>query len=78
MIDVTATATEYASAHATNITARPAPTQVAATGVRHYGLTFDNISENGKPLSRANANIMREIEVTVAKPQMYCATKIKP
>ena len=60
----------------TNSTARVAPVQIAATGVRYFGLTFDRAPSRGRPPSRAKAKIMREAEVTVARPQRNCATKI--
>ena len=51
---------------------RIAPVQIAATGVRYVGLTLASAAEPGSPPSRANAKIMREADVTVARPQRSC------
>src|SRR6476620_3494448 len=53
----------------TNSTESAAAVQIAATGVRNCGLTFESAVEPGRPRSRANAKIMRGAEVTVASPQ---------
>ena len=45
-----------------------APLQIAAVGVRRVGETRASCVENGRPPSRANAYIMRDADVTVAKP----------
>jgi hypothetical protein len=50
---------------------------MAATGVKNLGETVDKILEpSGKPSSRANANITRLADVTVARPQRNCAIKM--
>jgi len=43
--------------------------QMAATGVFHLGDTRLSAREAGSPPSRAKAYIMREVEVTQARPQ---------
>ena len=53
----------------TNSTDSTAPVQIAATGVRYFGLTLASAVEPGRPPSRENAKIMRDAEVTVARPQ---------
>lgn len=51
--------------------------QIAATGVRNPGLTVASGRETpGMPPSREKAKSMREAEVTVARPQSHCETKI--
>src|SRR5260370_37855630 len=57
-------------------TARVAAVQIAATGVRNFGLTLFSALEPGRPSSRENAKIMREAEVTVARPHRNCEAKI--
>ncbi len=68
-------ATEISDEPQTNRTESTAAVQIAATGVRYFGLTFDSAPEAGRPPSREKAKIMREAEVTVARPQSSCATK---
>jgi hypothetical protein len=53
----------------TNRKARVAPVQIAVLGVRWAWLTFFRKLEPTKPSSRAKAKIMRDAEVTVARPQ---------
>src|SRR3989344_3914804 len=60
----------------TNSTASVAPVQMAATGLRKVGETEARALEQGRPPSRENAKIMRETEVTVARPQSTCEMKI--
>src|SRR6201987_4845982 len=60
----------------TNRTARIEAVQIAAFGVRWTGLTFFRKLEPTRPSSRAKAKIMREAEVTVARPHRNCETKI--
>ncbi len=60
----------------TNSTARVAPVQMAATGVRCFGETEASALEAGRPPSRAKAKIIRETEVTVARPQSICEMKM--
>ena len=67
-------ATETSEEPHTNSTESTAPVQIAATGVRYFGLTLASAVEPGRPPSRENAKIMREAEVTVASPQRSCAT----
>src|SRR5262245_29149367 len=47
--------------------------QIATTGVRKRGWTRRSAREAGSPPSRANAKVIREADVTVARPQRYCA-----
>ena len=56
--------------------AMPATAQMATEGVRDVALTRRTNLEAGKPPSRANANAMREAEVSAARPQRYWATAI--
>lgn len=51
------------------------PVQIAATGVRYFGLTFDSAFDAGRPPSREKAKIMRETEVTVARPHSHWLTR---
>src|ERR1700688_2589590 len=60
----------------TNSTEATAPAQIAALGVRCRGDTRASDLEKGRPPSRAKANIMREREVTVARPHSTCARKM--
>ena len=61
----------------TNSTERIAAVQIAATGVRCFGLTVDSAFERrATPPSREKAKSMREADVTVARPHSHCATKI--
>src|SRR6478735_2510728 len=60
----------------TNRTDRIEPVQMAATGVRYCGLTFERALEAGRPPSRENAKIMRDTDVTVARPHSHWLTKI--
>ena len=53
---------------------RSAPVQIATRGVRNAALTRRSAFEPGRPPSRANANAIRDAEVTVASPHRYCAT----
>src|SRR5690349_21844003 len=46
---------------------------MAATGVRQVGDTCFQAEEPGRPPSRANAKIMREVEVRPASAQMKLA-----
>ena len=56
----------------TNSTDEDRAVQIAATGVRYFGLTFASALEAGRPPSREKAKIMREQTVTVARPQRNC------
>ena len=67
-------ATETSDEPQTNSTESTAPVQIAATGVRYVGLTLASAAEPGRPPSREKAKIMREAEVTVARPHSSCAT----
>ena len=42
---------------------------MAATGVRHVGLTRFRTDEAGRPPSREKAKIMRDVEVRQARAQ---------
>ncbi len=50
---------------------------MAATGVRNCGLTLASAFDAGRPLSREKAKIMRDSEVTVARPQRNCERKMR-
>src|SRR5262245_35138414 len=64
--------------YAVNKTAAADTPQIATGGVRNRGETCRTARENGSPPSRANANAIRDAEVTVASPQRYCATTAPP
>ena len=49
----------------TKRTERTALVQIAATGVRYFGLTLASAEEPGSPPSREKAKIIRDAEVTV-------------
>src|SRR3954471_5972332 len=49
-----------------------AESQTAADGDFGRGMIARNRLENGNPPSRAKANVMREQEVSAARPQRYC------
>ena len=53
-----------------------AAVQIAATGVRKLACTRLSVAEAGRPPSRAKAKIMREADVTVARPQMNWLMKM--
>src|ERR1700719_442788 len=52
--------------------------QIAWTGVLRVSLTFLHRLDNGIPLSRASAKMMRETEVNAAKPQNHIAEIVNP
>ena len=68
-------ATDTSDEPHTNNTESTALVQIAATGVRYFGLTLASAGEPGSPPSREKAKIMRDAEVTVARPHSSCATK---
>ncbi|MCY1446049.1 hypothetical protein D9M71_625950 [compost metagenome] len=49
---------------------------MAATGVRWAGETDASALDAGRPPSRAKAKIIRDTDVTVARPQRICDTKM--
>ena len=49
--------------------ASTAVVQIALVGVFHFGDTLRSVAEAGSPPSREKANIMREVDVTQARPQ---------
>ena len=54
-----------------------AAVQIAATGVRNLGLTFEtHLEMSGRPPSREKAKIIRDAEVTVAKPHRNWAIRM--
>src|SRR5438477_12322069 len=68
----------YTGVYAVNATAAAATPQTATGGVRNRGDTHRTACENGSPPSRANANAIRDADVTVASPHRYWATTAPP
>src|SRR2546428_13577195 len=64
---------EYAPDHAAHRGAMAAEIQTATWGLRYRGETLARCRENGNPPSRAKANSMRELEVTLDRPQNHIA-----
>lgn len=64
---------EYTGVDTVNNIAAMETSQMATGGVRNVGDTHRTQDEAGRPPSRANAKAMRDAEVTVARPQKYCA-----
>src|SRR5262245_4148468 len=73
-ITQTAVMVEYTGEYTLNSTAAIATPQMATGGVRYFGETCRTHRDAGRPPSRANANAIRDAEVTVANPHRYCAT----
>ncbi len=57
-----------------NRTERIEPVQMAATGVRYFGLTLASVLRPEALVAR-EGKIMRERDVTVARPQRNCEMK---
>ncbi len=64
----------YTFVYAVNATAAAATPHTATGGVWNRGDTQRTAAWNGIPPSRANANAIRDADVTVASPHRYCAT----
>src|SRR5260370_32405377 len=68
-----ATIAEYAPDQSATASAAAAETQTATCGLLKRGETEASAAEKGSPPSRANANSMRELEVTLERPQNHIA-----
>src|SRR6218665_3960841 len=69
-----AASAEKAGEYRVAATEQPAPSQMAATGVRQRALTWRQMPHPGNPPSRAKAKIIRDAEVSPASAQMKLAT----
>src|SRR5947208_12648996 len=69
---------EYTGEYTVNRTAAADTPQTAAGGERNRGDTCRTSRDAGSPPSRANANAIRDAEVTVASPHRYWATTAPP
>src|SRR3984957_19358235 len=58
--------------------AKAEDSHIAWPGVLRVSLTFLHSLDNGIPLSRASAKMMRETEVKAAKPQNHIANIVNP
>src|SRR5215217_6033471 len=63
----------YASAHSATTPEPATDTQTATAGLRKRGDTWASHFDAGRPLSRAKANSMRELDVTEDRPQNHMA-----
>ena len=72
-ITLTDVIVEYTGVYSVKAIASMHVSQIAVTGTCRVGLTCRIFVENGSPPSRANANITRDADVTVASPHRYCA-----
>ena len=68
-----ATIAEYASDHRATRNAIDAEVQTAKWGLRNRGETEASLCANGSPPSRAKAKSMRELDVTLERPQNHIA-----
>src|SRR5438045_202157 len=68
-----ATIAEYASDHRATRNAIDAEVQTAKWGLRNRGDTEASLCANGSPPSRAKAKSMRELDVTLERPQNHMA-----
>src|SRR5438270_13843199 len=74
----TAVMVEYTGVYAAKATAAADTPQTATGGVRNRGDTCRTRRDAGSPPSRANANAIRDADVTVASPHRYWATTAPP
>src|SRR5229473_128931 len=70
---LSATMAEYASDQSATSSAAAAEVQIAKCGLRKRGVTDESCGEKGRPPSRAKAKSMRELEVTLERPQNHIA-----
>src|SRR5258708_39700135 len=70
---LSATIAEYAPDQSATASAAAAETQTATCGLLKRGEREASAAEKGSPPSRANANSMRELEVTLERPQNHIA-----
>src|SRR6266516_6670064 len=68
-----ATIAEYASDQRATSSAIDAEVQTAKWGLRNRGETDASFCANGRPPSRAKANSIRELDVTLESPQNHIA-----
>src|SRR5258708_2961248 len=73
-----ATMAEYASAQSATRSAMAALIHTATCGLRKRGETEATAEEKGSPPSRAKAKSMRELEVTLERPQNHIASIATP